>query len=169
VAPAAGPAAYGWRVEVFGLPSFRKERERMWHPLLRKCTDSERLRMRHPPARQKHSRPADPPRFRLSCAATTVRWRGMKKREYGVRKKSGLNTTNIRERAAHAHAEEKYRQARAVWPDISSYGKSKPMRVIIYILNLFGPNRFLSTLLIGFALWFIVRYIGRALLHFFAR
>jgi hypothetical protein len=92
----------------------------------------------------------------------------MKKRGEGMRKNSGLYTSSAGERAARADAQDKYRHARAVWPDISSYGKSKPMRVIIYILNLFGPNRFLSTFIIAFVLWFIVRFIGRALLHFFA-
>jgi hypothetical protein len=92
----------------------------------------------------------------------------MKKRGEGIHKNSGRYTSSVSERAVRADAQERYQHARAVWPDISSYGKSKPVKVIIYILNLFGPNRFLSTFLIGWILWFIVRYIGKALWLFFA-
>ena len=93
----------------------------------------------------------------------------MTKRRDDLRKNRRVYTLSVNERAARAHAQEKYQHARAVWPDLSSYGKSKPIKVIIYVLNLFGPNRFLSTFLMGFLLWFLVRYIGKVLWHFFGR
>jgi len=86
----------------------------------------------------------------------------------GKRKNVGRAALSFRERAARAESGERYQQSRAVWPDISSYGKSKPAKVIIYVLNLFGPNRFLSTLLIGWVLWIVLRYIGRVLWLWFA-
>jgi hypothetical protein len=91
----------------------------------------------------------------------------MKKRGEGIRKNNGRYVSSISERAARADAQERYEHARAVWPDISSYGKSKPMKVIIYVENLFGPNRILPTLLISLVLWSIVRYIGKVLWHLF--
>ena len=69
-------------VEVCAIPPFRKERGRMGHPHLRRCLDSERLRVRYPPVKCESSIPGPQkrgtgaPSARLGRAPETGATRG---------------------------------------------------------------------------------------------